>query len=203
MAEQKQQDHIVMLTNARLAFPNLWEPQGVRGDDRSKPSFGGSFILTPDHPDIAKMRQAIAAVANAKWGERGPEILKGLIAGDRVCLHNGDTKTQYDGFAGNWFVSTRSSTRPLIIGPDKSQLSEADGKPYAGCFVNAQIAIWAQDNQHGKRVNAQLRGVQFLRDGDAFGGGGVADVDEFADVSAESADADAPAVDAEGWGDLV
>jgi hypothetical protein len=38
-------------------------------------------------------------------------------------------------------------------------------------------------------VNASLRGVQFLRDGDAFAGGGAASDDEFDDVS-EGATAD-------------
>ncbi|EAA6845047.1 DUF2815 domain-containing protein, partial [Salmonella enterica subsp. enterica] len=41
----------------------------------------------------------------------------------------------------------------------------------------------------GKRVNASLSGVQFLRDGDAFTGGQPASADEFDDIS-EGADAD-------------
>jgi len=46
---------------------------------------------------------------------------------------------------------------------------EENGKPYAGCYVNMSIRLWAQDNQFGKRVNAQLRAVQFVKDGEAFG----------------------------------
>ncbi|EOA7521129.1 ssDNA-binding protein, partial [Escherichia coli] len=42
----------------------------------------------------------------------------------------------------------------------------------------------------GKRINASLGGVQFLRDGDAFAGGGVASADDFDDIS-EGADAEA------------
>ncbi|MWN55950.1 ssDNA-binding protein, partial [Escherichia coli] len=60
----------------------------------------------------------------------------------------------------------------------------------AGCYVNAVIDIWAQDNNFGKRINASLGGVQFLRDGDAFAGGGVASADDFDDIS-EGADAEA------------
>ena len=67
---------------------------------------------------------------------------------------------------------------------------EADGLPYSGCYVNASIELWAQDNNYGKRINASLRGVQFYRDGDAVaGGGGPASEDEFDDL-AEGADAD-------------
>ena len=35
------------------------------------------------------------------------------------------------------------------------------------------------DNQYGKRINATLRGVQFVSDGEPFAGGQPADADEF------------------------
>ena len=43
----------------------------------------------------------------------------------------------------------------------------------------ALVDFWAQDNQFGKRVNATLTGVQFVRDGDSFGGARVAAADDF------------------------
>lgn len=192
MSEKTQQDNIVMLNNVRLAFPALFNAKQVNGE--GKPAFSAAFIMPPEHPDISKLKKAIQEVATAKWGEKAPAILKALIAGDKLCLHDGDLKANYDGFPGNKYVSARSPVRPLVIGQDRSPLAEEDGKPYAGCYVNAQIALWAQDNNYGKRINAQLRGVQFLRDGDAFGGGGVAAPDEFGVVD-DSADGDAP------WGD--
>jgi hypothetical protein len=198
---KKAADHILMLNDVRIAFPQLWTPSQVQGE--GKAAFSGSFLMPPEHPAIALVRAGITKVAQEKWGDKASEILKALIAGDKVCLHNGDTKAQYDGYAGNMFVSSRSPTRPLIIAQDRTPLVEADGKPYSGSYVNAQISLWAQDNKFGKRVNAQLRGVQFLRDGEAFGGGGVAAPDEFDEVVDESADAPAPTVNADDWGDLV
>ena len=76
-----------------------------------------------------------------------------------------------------------------MIDTNKSALTDRDGKIYAGCYVNVSLDFWAQDNAYGKRVNAQLRGVQFLRDGDAFSAGRPADSDEFEEVT-EGADAD-------------
>ena len=35
------------------------------------------------------------------------------------------------------------------------------------------MTLWAQNNGYGKRINAQLDGVQFVRDGEAFGEGGI------------------------------
>jgi len=202
MSEKKVEDHVIMLPNVRMAFPQIFTPSQVNNE--GKPAFSASFLFPPTHPVVAIIQAAITKVANAKWGEKGPEILKALIAGDKVCLHNGDSKSQYDGFVGNLFVSARSPTRPGVFAQDRSPLVEADGKPYSGCYVNAQIALWAQANNFGKRVNAQLRGVQFLRDGEAFGGGAVAQADEFDVVEGAEADAAAPeAPDTGDWGDLI
>lgn len=171
----------VKLTNVRLAFPVLFEAKTVNGE--GKPAFSASFLLDPADPQVKALNQAIEQVAKDKWGAKAEAILKQMRAQDKVALHDGDLKANYDGFPGNLYVSARSATRPLVIDKDKSPLTEQDGKPYAGCFVNASIELWPQDNNYGKRVNASLRGVQFFRDGDAFAGGGVASEDEFDDIS--------------------
>ena len=171
----------VKLTNVRLAFPVLFEAKTVNGE--GKPAFSASFLLDPADPQVKALNQAIEQVAKDKWGAKAGAILKQMRAQDKVALHDGDLKANYDGFPGNLYVSARSATRPLVIDKDKSPLTEQDGKPYAGCFVNASIELWPQDNNYGKRVNASLRGVQFFRDGDAFAGGGAASEDEFDDIS--------------------
>lgn len=191
MTTKKIEDNIIMLADVRLAFPQLWVATKV--NDAGKAAFSAAFLMPPDHPAVAKIKAAIAETAKAKWGEKAAEILQALVAADKICLHNGDTKSNLEGYAGNLFVSARGPMRPLIIDANKSPLTEADGRPYSGCYVNAQIALWAQQNNFGKRVNAQLRGVQFLRDGEAFSGGGVADPDEFETVEAD-ADGAAPEV---------
>jgi len=192
MTEQKQQDTIVRLDNVRIAFPALFKAEQV--GNKGKPAFSATFLMTPEHPALDKLKQGIKDVAVEKWGDEAAEILQQLVASDRVCLRNGNTKANYDGFAGNMFVSARGYVRPLVINQDKSALLEEDGKPYSGCFVNAQVSIWAQSNQYGKRINAQLGGVQFLSDGESFGGGHVADVSEFDTVSEGGADGAAPVV---------
>ena len=175
----------LMLTNVRLAFPQLFEAATVNGE--GKPAFSASFLIEPKDPQVKAINAAIDATAREKWGAKADATLKAARGADKVCLHDGDNKAEYAGYEGMLYVSSRSSQRPLVLGADKSPLTAADGKPYAGCYVNASVEIWAQDNNYGKRVNAQLRGVQFLRDGDAFAGGGAASEDEF--ELAEGADA--------------
>ncbi len=178
----------IQLKNVRAAFLNaLFEAKTVNGE--GKPAFSATFLLDPADPQVKTINAAIEAVAKEKWGAKAEAILKQMRAQDKLCLHDGDLKANYDGFPGNLYVSSRSNTRPLVIDADKSPLAESDGRPYSGCYVNASLELWAQDNNYGKRINAQLRGVQFFKDGDAFAGGGAASEDEFDDVT-EGATAD-------------
>ncbi len=173
----------IMLRDVRLAFPSIWKMSAPRGGGEA--AFSASFLMNPKHKQIAELKAAFATLAKDKWAAKGPAILKALEASDKLCLHNGDSKAEYEGFPGNFYVSTRSKARPTVFDGQRQELSEADGKPYSGCYVNASIELWAQDNDFGKRINAQLRGVQFLRDGDAFAGGSTpASSDEFDEIGA-------------------
>lgn len=173
----------LLIQNVRLAFPALFEAKRF-GEGEGAPAFGAALIFAKNHAAVKELNKAIDAVAKEKWGAKADQVLKALRAQDRTALHDGDTKTQYDGFEGNLYLSTRSKVRPTVIDRDRSPLTQADGKPYAGCYVNARVEIWAQDNKYGKRVNATLTGVQFFADGDAFSGGGQpADAEEFDDLS--------------------
>ena len=170
----------VKLNNVRLAFPQLFEAKTVNGE--GEPAFSASFLMDPKHPGIKELKAAMEAVGQSKWGAKWPTVKKEIETKDRLALHDGDTKADYAGFEGNFFVSARNKTRPLVIDRDKSPLTAADGRPYAGCYVHASIELWCQDNAYGKRINASLRGVQFYKDGDAFAGGGAASDDEFDDI---------------------
>lgn len=168
----------------RLAFAQFLFEKGTVGGE-GEAAFSSTFILPPGHPAIAEIEKAEAAVAKEKWNTKADGILKQIKAAGKGAVKDGDTKASFDGFPGNFFVSSRSKARPSVFDRDRSPLVAADGKPYSGCYVNAQIEIWAQDNSYGKRINAQLLGVQFSRDGDSFGAGAPpASADDFGDLSA-------------------
>lgn len=171
----------LFLNMVRLAFPELYEAKTMDGE--GDPSFSASLILTPQHPDIKALNAVIEAVAKEKWGAKADAILEGILAADKGCLHNGDRKAHLAGFKGNKFVPARSATRPLVIDANKVPLTKKDGKPYSGCYVNGHIDVWAQDNKFGKRINAGLCGIQFVKDGDSFRGSGASSVDEFDNIS--------------------
>ncbi len=177
----------IKLQNVRLAFPDIFEAKTVNGE--GDPAFSATFLMAPDHPAIEKIRAAFEKLGKEKWGARWATVKKEIETKDRLALHDGDTKADYDGFEGNMYINARNRTRPLVIDRDKSPLTMADGKPYAGCYVHASIELWCQDNNYGRRINASLRGIQFYKDGDAFSGGGAASEDEFEDIE-DGSDAD-------------
>lgn len=170
----------------RIAFAqNLFEAGTVKGE--GKPAFSSTFLVPPGHPVLAKLDAAEEAVAKEKWGAKAATILKEIKLNDRGTYHDGDKKASYDGYEGNFFISSRSETRPTVVDRDRKPLIAADGRVYSGCYVNAQVEVWAQDNSFGKRINVQLLGVQFSRDGDSFSAGAPpSDPDDFPDLSAES-----------------
>ena len=175
------------IQNVRLAFPNLFEP---KVNDEGKSSFGAAFIFAPDHPAVSQLRATIDDVGAAKWGAKWAAVKKAMTAGDNLLIHDGDSKAELAGYEGNLFFNAYNTVRPLVLDRDKTPLIATDGKPYSGCYVNAIVDIWAMDNKFGKKICAQVQGVQFVKDGDAFAGGGVAASDSDFEEIQDGADAD-------------
>ena len=176
------------LKNVRLAFPSIWEAKQVNGE--GKPAFSATFLIAADDPQVDALNDLIDAIGAEKWGAKAKTVLGALRGKDAIALHNGDLKAQYEGFEGNYFVSARSYNKVLVVDRDRTQLEQSSGRPYGGCYVDANVELWAQDNQWGKRINATLRWVQFRRDGDAFAGGAPASPDEMEDLSVAGEDDD-------------
>lgn len=168
----------VKLNNVRIAFPDLFEPKSFND---SAPRYSATFLFEPDSAAHEKLVQVMEQVGEEKWKKEWAKVKKQLESQDKTCLHDGGLK-DYDGYEGNLFVSAGNKVRPTVIDTNKSPLAEADGKIYGGCYVNAVIDIWAQDNQFGKRINASLKGVQFCRDGEPFGSSGGDCTDDFDEI---------------------
>lgn len=153
----------VKLTNVRLSFPHLFSARAVNEGD--KPKFSANFILDAEtqKKQIAALEKGIAQVAEEHWKGKVPKGLK-------VCLRDGEDYADKDGYGeGTFFITASSDKRPPVVDRDMTPVAEEDDKIYAGCYVNVTVRLWAQDNKYGKRVNAALRAVQFVKDGEAFG----------------------------------
>ena len=171
MSEKQTQDQRIMLKGVRLSFPNLFQPAVFDGKSGK---FEATFLLDKNDKKTKKQIDMVIAAALAE--------AKVKVPSDKYFIKDGDDSA-YDGYEGNWSIKAGSRARPTLLNADKTQLEESDGKLYAGCYVNAIISIWIQNNKFGKRVNANVHGVQFLKDGDPFTSDVKASSDDFDDVS--------------------
>lgn len=175
--DKKNKSVEVKLTNVRLSFASVFKRKSF-GEDDANPRFAATLLMDKRRQEdqIRLCEDAIDDAKFAKWGDRQP-----ALKSEKLAFRDGDDE-DYDGYQGHMFVAARSDRRPKVIDRDRTPLTEDDGKIYSGCYVNAIIRFWAQDNKWGKRVNASLEGVQFVKDGEAFTGGAPLDEDAFDDL---------------------
>lgn len=160
----------LMLKNVRLSFPSLFKRSTFNGEEGK---FEATFLLPKtDTKTVDKINDLI---------DNALKEAKVKVPQDKRFIKDGDD-IDYDGYAGHWAIKASSNSRPMIIDRDKSILAEDDEKPYAGCYVNAQISVWVMNNQYGKRVLANLSGVQFVKDGEPFGSNNAASIDDFDEI---------------------
>lgn len=177
------------LKSVRIAFPALDKPEAF-GD--GEPAFQSKFIIVPKSPEVKLIEDAMLAVAKDQWKDKADTVMESLKEDKKLCFVRGPYKNKktgepYSGFEGMYSLSTRSKTRPTIFDKfGKEVTDERDIKQliYSGCFVNAKVDIWAQDNKWGRRINANIAGVMFAKDGEAFGGSSPATAEDFADLAA-------------------
>lgn len=187
----------VKLKNVRLSFPHLFEPQeGMVDDDTGKKGpdkYGASFLIPKETAEgkatLAAIKAAADGVKTEKWGKNPPKLKP-----EKICLRDGDQE-DWDGYENHFYLTSSNTRQPVLIDRRKGvdgqwlRLLDCNGEPvpgalellYAGCYVNAVVSLWAQDNKHGKRINASLEAVQFLRHGEAFGAKPVNPDDSFDD----------------------
>lgn len=169
----------IKLSNVRLSFPSLFRKAVFSGEETK---FEATFLIdkSSQADKIAEIDAAIKALVK--------DALKGAkLPADKICLRDGDD-VDYAGYANHMSIKASTSKRPMVLDRDRSPLAEDDNRLYAGCHVNAIIELWAQNNQWGKRINANLLGVQFFKDGEPFSDGVTATADDFDAFDADTED---------------
>lgn len=178
---------IIYITGARLAFPALIEPEPYQDNP---PRYSCDLILPSNDPIIQRIMSEIGQVANATFKEHAQAVLQNCQNNRKLrCWGDGSEKINqktfqiYDGYGpGTFFLTAASKPEqpPQIVRPEDGKAidnintmerSAAARKLYGGCYVNAAVFFWAQDNKHGKGIRAQLVAVQFSKDGESFGMG--------------------------------
>lgn len=183
----------LQLKCVRLSHPKLFHAERFDAkDEKSKPRYGASFQLAKGDPQIQEIEKAINEAAKEAFGDKAGAMLASLKQNpQKYCFHDGDVKTNNDGdpiAPGCMVLAAHRRQEDGPPGTFHRYKDPATGKPavvteesgvlYAGCYVNASVEIWVQAGQY-PGVRCSLRGVQFAKDGDAFGGSRPAKAEDF------------------------
>lgn len=194
MAKSKTSQKI-QAKNVRFAFVQI---------DKAKPyEVGQKDYFTLDVLlDPANAEHAATIATIKEEGKKLALEAYGSIDGIKnKCFGKGDdrkragTNDTYDGYAGMFYVKLKAhADRNAIGGEHFGFVANRQAKtigpqdpqwPYSGCYGNVSFTMWALDPKspnirHGKSIGGNLLSLQFVRDGEAFGGAGPVRVeDEF------------------------
>jgi len=181
---------VIFLSDVRLSFPHLAEPQKQRNEVTGKEriSYNAEFILPQTHPGWQKTMEVYGKMITATFAEHAPTVMQ-MIQNDRKLRGfgagaekvNKKTFKPYDGYEGGMFITAGSERQPQIIQGDGQPVDPMNTmavqqlarKLYGGCRVNAAVKPWVQKNQHGNGFRFDLVAVQFFKDDAPFGEGVV------------------------------
>jgi hypothetical protein len=181
-----------------------WTPEPFPDSLDKTEYFSGTYLLTPNSqlqyqddkgkptgpklPAKTELDKLCAKLCNDKWAKKGPAILKAITMTGKIFFRDGDTKPDYEGFPGTYFISARSKVRPTYFDQQKQPITEEQGILFSGVYVNVNLEAYAY-TKGNNGLGARIRGVQLLRTGEAFGGGGPpASDDEFDEIDAPDDD---------------
>jgi hypothetical protein len=162
-------DGCMLIKGVRASYPHLGKPKRVDDDDPESPK---KFSMTgladkKTHGDVLKMcvKRIDAILAERNDGKK--------IPADKKFAKDGDLKAK-DEYDGMWALSASEvEEKPPILRDARNRTVKPEDAArvfFAGGIVNMLIKPWWQDNKHGKRVNASLLAVQFVKDdGVSFG----------------------------------
>lgn len=174
-------DGTIRILNVRLSYPHLFRAW-AKNPEKEKAKFSGKFLM-PNDTHTAERKLLQEHIKKLML-----EAFKGKIPTSAVFLRNGD-ETGKEEAENTWVVSASEDTKPDVIHRDpKIKIGESDDIVYAGCWVNVLIKPWIQSNVHGKRINANLLAVQFVRDGTRFGAERPDVQEAFGDISGDFED---------------
>lgn len=166
----------VKLKNVKISFPSIFNHAEYQGESRGQ--YEAQFLIAEDDPQLNEIKKIIAKVAKDEFGDAWKKA--------KLPLTDGNEKT-YDGYAGHWALKATNKNRFAIIDRDRTPLVEADDKPRAGDVVNVLVSIYAFSNKYGSFLKAQLMALQFVEEGERYGGGGQSVVieDVFDNISGD------------------
>ncbi len=171
-------DGTIRIDNVRASYPHLDKPYAKADKDGKMPEAKFGIVAMLDKKTHEAAKDLLVKVIRDVMQEKDTKVGK-----DKWFLKDGDDsdKAEYEGY---WTVSAREARRPSVRNRKGDPMSEREivDDIYAGCYVNVLIRPWFQSNDFGKRVNAGLVAVQFVKDGPQIGEGRIDDEGVFESI---------------------
>lgn len=216
MSEVKAESRVLRITNGIFSFPYVFKkrpPMEMKGLPPGKAKYEITLLLDPTTSEhkacIDKLIKAAYAAAKSKelpitgtakdeeGNDKPFDRIKQFYNGvelEKFTMpfakgeRKKDSKTGavLGGYAGKVYVTARTEIRPGVVDRLMAPLTEEDGKIYGGAVGNMSIDVYAWKNAAKFGIGIDLRGVQFVKDGTAFGRAPVRVEDEFEALEAEA-----------------
>lgn len=183
-------DGTIVVKKVWLSYPNLWEDKlKERTDPKTGEKIPKRFSASGIMP-IATHKKEIIALKNY-LRDLCREHFGMEVDPSNLCLRDGKYQPG-DEYKSAWYLATGNTLErpPQTVDRNPSkEVTFKDHKLYPGALVNIMFKLWIQNNDYGKKINANLLIVQFVDDGKEFGeGSGPAASDAMDDISSEFPD---------------
>lgn len=161
----------IVTPEARIMFPSLFEPSAFESGRETY----SCLLVFESGADISELENAVKGAFNEKFPNGAGNA--------RHPINNGDDKVADWGeaFAGTRYVRVSTLFKPAVVDRNRQPIADP-AAVYSGCYVRAAVSPYAYDARGNKGVALGLEAIQFVRDGEATGGGGAASVGLFSDL---------------------
>lgn len=179
----------VRLIKTRLSYPVLFTAKEFKAGD-GKPRFSASFIVEPGSENDNAVKAAIDKAIHEKFEGDTAKMARFRASCEGQKNQWCYRKSLEPETEGMMVLACHVKVKPTVVDRDKTPIPNgSSGRPYAGCYVFAICDIYVQTGDN-PGLRASFSGVQFMANGDAFGSGAPASLDEFDDLSAGAGDDD-------------
>lgn len=164
---------VLKFENVRFSYPHLDRPYAGKnkngGTNQAKYSIRG-MLAKEKNEDVKK------AVVEFMNGLLRDNKIERMAPKDKF-FRDGDNEKAVE-YEGHWVISTSELKRPTVrnrrgeLITDPTEISDLIDGGYWGHIL---CRPWVQNNEHGQKLNANLLGVQHVRDDETFGEGRIDD----------------------------
>ena len=177
----------LILKHVRCAFPHVFEP--LENKFNGQMEYSIRVVIKKDDAQLENIKAGLKQIFIDKFGpEKGPRKLK-------AALESKNTRFLHYDDENDWYylnLKRRSSDgAPVVVDRNKTHLNASAGKPYGGCYINVSFEMWVYDNA-SCGAGGTLLGLQFVEDGEPFGGASQPNENDFDDLTDTGADDPAP-----------